>query len=149
MIFDPQNQEYSACVRWHTDDSHFYEKGVKLGMDGSVTRGIWINGNFDCQVELSNKTDFLNWSNNLRLVSDQWQSFGESNSDHKLEGRGIFINKGGSILIGHFSENAPVLGEYIQISAFGEFSVGESALDSDGRQIFKGKNYKPHKKWYY
>ena len=31
VIFDPQNAEYSACTRWHTDDGTLYEKGVKLG----------------------------------------------------------------------------------------------------------------------
>jgi hypothetical protein len=102
-------------------------------------KGLWINKIYERDAQLTESSDFLNWTSNLSSFEGHWQSYGEFNDEGELHGRGIFVNNGGQVLIGYFNKNnVNSLGPFIQISIHGFFKVGESVLNEDGTRSFIG-----------
>jgi hypothetical protein len=51
--------------------------------------------------------------------------FCEHNSNDKLHGKGVYIQKNGHIRIGHFTNGRQTLGRFIRIQSDGVLDIGE------------------------
>ena len=112
------------------------ERGLKVTHNGIVEQGVWRDGEWVEPAEVKVSPNFLDWSTSLKTSSqsalrtfkDAWgnYSFGLLNKSNNLHGRGVQIDRNGTIIVGYFVDGSLSVGNYIYVYTQGTFIVGES-----------------------
>lgn len=121
--------------------------------------GLWLNGIKQENTLHSNKyeNDVLqDWVLTAEETSLDWTPtpvhfrylkeekafmIGQLNHNRKLHGKGLLINRVGTVRIGSYLDGEFDLGSYIETKLQGQFQVGEIYSDETGKQWIKGSHY--------